>query len=165
MTITTLHAGTRPLCLVLDVSPDLWFSNIKDDIDQAKQVCQQCPLQQPCLPGLAVAFDRGDNPARICPGQLQFRQETATAGGSVTSAETGPWLPGLSKYCSRLCKGRASDQRRKAAAADSSALHGGMRPLRRHAYPCGRAATCESCTLLPMRAVLERTRTALYSCG
>lgn len=34
---------------------DLWFAESPDDLEQAKSLCAQCPLQVPCL---AEAVDR-----------------------------------------------------------------------------------------------------------
>lgn len=41
--------GERPPCVVED--PELWFSESPDGVEQAKALCQGCPLRQDCLVG------------------------------------------------------------------------------------------------------------------
>ena len=38
-------------------NPDLWFSDSPTDLDMAKALCAECPIQQACLAG---ALERGE---------------------------------------------------------------------------------------------------------
>jgi len=56
-------------CRVLD--PELWFAESPNDVEYAKQLCLDCPVQALCLDG---ALDRGE-PWGVWGGQL-FLQGT-----------------------------------------------------------------------------------------
>jgi WhiB family redox-sensing transcriptional regulator len=56
--------GVRPPCFVQD--PELWFSDTPEGVEEAKALCRQCPLREPCLDS---ALERGE-PWGVWGGQL-----------------------------------------------------------------------------------------------
>jgi len=41
--------GAQPPCFVED--PELWFADTPQGVEDAKALCRQCPLREPCLTG------------------------------------------------------------------------------------------------------------------
>lgn len=52
--------------------PELWFAESPAGVDQAKQLCQECPLRQACLDG---ALDRRE-PWGVWGGELFLKGKT-----------------------------------------------------------------------------------------
>lgn len=49
--------------------PDLFFAEKPEDVERARALCRQCPLQRPCLDG---ALQRGE-PCGVWGGELLLR--------------------------------------------------------------------------------------------
>ena len=64
-TLTWLPARREELPCVNNPT-DLWFSEYPEQIEQAKQLCQQCPVREACLAG---ALDRKEY-AGVWGGEL-----------------------------------------------------------------------------------------------
>jgi WhiB family transcriptional regulator, redox-sensing transcriptional regulator len=63
-------------------NPDLWFSDSPADLDMAKALCAECPIQQACLAG---ALERGEYTG-VWGGQILDR-------GLILTHKRGPGRP------------------------------------------------------------------------
>lgn len=65
-------APAQPTIVLADLLPcrqghgDLWFSDLPDELDQAKAYCRQCPLRTACLAG---AIERAE-PCGVWGGEI-----------------------------------------------------------------------------------------------
>jgi WhiB family transcriptional regulator, redox-sensing transcriptional regulator len=70
-----------PCC---NVDPELFFSEVPRDVDEAKSLCSQCPAKRPCLAG---ALERQE-PWGIWGGEVLLR-------GAIVPTKRGPGRPGI----------------------------------------------------------------------